>query len=1012
MGQIKKTFKVKSPDILTRPPDAELNTNLPVSADESVSIVKGDAELRIDLPVSADEIIPVVTQNAELRTDISTAPDTERIVVPKTTQPINIDISTAPDTEKVSIPRQTQPINTQISQSSDELIQTVRQPAMLSSDIAASDDMPMQRFEMGFTGKWLPKGDPLVIGERNFSELENWRYTDFGIESIGGATLVNTTSISNTINTGIQLVTNYVNHNASGTYILVQAFNGASAKQIEINEGAVPAQVDFSSSTGQILVEDSSAVSARFSLLPNNCVGICDGEDDYIWGGEQVSIDAFLQGTVSANVWSINTSDKVIDLTDRVNNTLSNSANLAIIKGTQDALVYLAGFTRPVDGFYFDKQIANTTHATMNVSYYTTAAGWATVTIDDGTDNNGDSLGADGWVEFASKYVPDPYLINGLYLNFYRIYFTGALDDTTSLKTLTGFNKLVNARQPIDIWDGVFREPLLFKVHEATDLDYTLDVRTKSYGALTDHTSVFADLSGLLTTEYVTVVFDEPMAGFKIVMSNLVSDQTATAVVSIWDVTGGGGWNSGGILKDTTVDEATRAISLSQTGYMLFEEGVNEGQTTIDGITGWAYKITWGASLGASTKLDIFYGISRYRTLKPHKFPFQYKNRAMWCNSLKDKEYNRADYSKANAPDVFNGDDASGYNNERSLYFGDSKALTGAVELFNQYGQTVETVALFFKNTETYMLSGDTPSDFKIFTISQSIGCPAPETITSAEVSFKSPDAPAQNIALWLSDKGPAMFLGNTIRRIPGVENFFDTNVDSTSNLDVQNIAQASAWFDSTYQEWNLLFPIGTAGTQTTNNKWIVYDIVRDKWYEKKPDSSAMFPQGAFPVEDQYGNTYNYGYGVDGYLQRMESGLNWYDSNGAVTANVSQVITTSDFFFTKSIWDETRIRRFETIWAETNQTALDVGGTLNASYYYQASITTTAVTGLPSDQAMGYAGYRIRHLISYIDKIAWCHRFKLTITNAIGKLALLGLGIQWQHVREGLRDKEYFDSDP
>ena len=991
--------RLKKRDKVIRPPNAELNIDLPISSDEIVSTVKGNAELRTDISQSSDEIVPVIKQPTELRTDISTASDTEKVVVPPSTQPINIDIPIAPDTQTVSTPIQTQSINTQISQSSDELVQVQKQPAVLSTDIAVSDDMPMQRFEMGFTGKWQPKGDPLVIGEKNFSEMENWRYNDFGFESVGGATLVNTTALTGTITGGMHLRANYTS--TPDSLIFIQRKNGANARTIEYNITEPPAQGDFEDTI--YLTEDTSGGDARFSQLPNNTIGICNGKEDRISHGLERECSAFLKSDVDGTdgVKHMYT-DENRDWTDTVTTETTGGVEL---EASTDS-VFLVGSTRRLSGFRIDMSNENSTAATLDVKSWDGSA-WSSVSNLSDETNAASQSGMVIWDQGSDV----PYLVNEYCLYFYEV----NVNNVTGTPILSELNARGWSRDVKNMWDGVLRSPLLFRVVSASvGVDYTLDVLTESSSS----TSIVAPVGkqGTDATYWIDVIFAEPVCGFKFVLK-AINSADATRM-QVGKRVGG---TPGNVDKDLTADsfQDAASISMNKSGYVYFTETTSQKET-VHGITGYYYKIKWTAVLDttdASVSVDAFYGVPLSGVIAPgktsHKFPFMYKNRAMWCNSQGDKEYNRVDYSKVNAPDVYNGTDASGIHNERSLYFGGFEPLTCAVEIFNQYGQVVETVALFFKNTETYMLSGDTPSDFKIFTISKSIGCPAPKTITSAEISFKAQDAPAQNIALWLSDKGPVMFLGNTIRRIPGVENFFDTNVDSTSNLDVQNIAQASAWFGATYQEWNLLFPVGTAGSQTTNNKWIVYDIVRDKWFEKKPDSSAMFPQGAFPVEDQYGNVYNYSYGVDGFLQREESGLNWQVAPGASTTYaVSQVVTTSDFFFTKSIWDETRIRRFETIWAEVNQTALDVGGTLNASYYYQASITTTAVTGLPSDHAMGYAGYRVRHLISYIDKIAWCHRFKLTVTNAIGKLALLGIGIQWQRVREGLRDKEYFNSDP
>jgi len=291
------------------------------------------------------------------------------------------------------------------------------------------------------------------------------------------------------------------------------------------------------------------------------------------------------------------------------------------------------------------------------------------------------------------------------------------------------------------------------------------------------------------------------------------------------------------------------------------------------------------------------------------------------------------------------------------------------------------------------MLTGDNPENFRILPISYSIGCPAPLTLTSAEVAYKALDAPAQNVAMWLSDKGPMMFINSTIRAIPGVENYFDTSLDVATSIDPSNIAKASAWFDSAYQEWNLLIPIGKVDGQTTNDLWLVYDLRRSKWYRKTPDDDTLFPQGGFPVEDQYGVQYIYGFNNGGYILRMESGLAW----GTGGNTVINTLTTSDFFFTNSTWDRTRLRRLISMFA------VDDNGDVTVTYYRNTKTSTTSVSALPSAKTMSLTYHRVRHLISYLNLTAWTHRLSYVFDNCSAtKPVFLGLSAMWERDTEEL----------
>ena len=46
--------------------------------------------------------------------------------------------------------------------------------------------------QYNFGGTWLPDADPTLIGEENFSELVNLRYTDTGLELVYGMSKLTT----------------------------------------------------------------------------------------------------------------------------------------------------------------------------------------------------------------------------------------------------------------------------------------------------------------------------------------------------------------------------------------------------------------------------------------------------------------------------------------------------------------------------------------------------------------------------------------------------------------------------------------------------------------------------------------------------------------------------------------------------------------------------------------------------------------------------------------------------
>ncbi len=172
------------------------------------------------------------------------------------------------------------------------------------------------------------------------------------------------------------------------------------------------------------------------------------------------------------------------------------------------------------------------------------------------------------------------------------------------------------------------------------------------------------------------------------------------------------------------------------------------------------------------------------------------------------------------------------------MFFGGAEDLTGGVEIYGLYGDTVDSRALLFKNAETFMLAGDSPETFVIYDVSETIGCPAPLTIATAEVSLRDPSAPAQQIAIWVSDKGPVMFHGNAIRPIyEDIRNFFEDGETGAINREYINLARGI--YDTNYRCYHFVFP---SGSSTENDKWLTLDLVRMKWYEIVP--TEKFPTG------------------------------------------------------------------------------------------------------------------------------------------------------------------------
>jgi hypothetical protein len=318
-----------------------------------------------------------------------------------------------------------------------------------------------------------------------------------------------------------------------------------------------------------------------------------------------------------------------------------------------------------------------------------------------------------------------------------------------------------------------------------------------------------------------------------------------------------------------------------------------------------------------------------------------YKNRMMLCGFSSSGEPNRVDYSAPNAPDVYNGEQSSD-NGVNSLYFGGNEPIRGAVQVFNRFGASIFSMFIAFKDTETYILTGDGPEDFQVFPVSTIVGCPAPLTICTTEVNLEGGENYSRNFAIWLSHNGPIMFDGAVIAQIKGVENYFNPNKPEFINWDVAKTV-ARAWVDPNYKEWNLLIPTASS---TVVNTWLCYDLQRRKWY-RKDTGAASFPLCGFNVMDPAtGEQMAYGGLNTGQMIHLEDGTSW---NGT---GITQKIKTGDFWPTNNIWDYTLLRKYKIVAKKISSSSTY---SLNITYFGDTDVNPgQSLNWIDTDLSIGY----------------------------------------------------------
>lgn len=767
---------------------------------------------------------------------------------------------------------------------------------------------PASGLQFPLDGEWLSGVDQAKIGVRNFSVLENMQYTDDGLEGVPGYSKINTTALTTNTNgrAGIHLRTP---HTVTSS-VVVEVEDSTGSGVIKENRTAIGSQGNFESTA--LFTETSGAGATRFSYAPKAQIAMANGIDECIWAGPEAPIAAFFL----LDDLTLDGTEAPQDHTEKLLNTLQDANNVVTIDSAAHGS-FLIFTTRPAKGFKFYVKTANGTNSTISAyKVYTGASnnvnqtGFADVTTPvDGTTASSKALAHTGTYSFDSTVTTAvKFHYQGLYLYAYAF--------TLSAGSAVIYHVTADLpfQQMVDVWDGVYREPIGCFVNVAgVENDYSAEVLVDSDDNLPAG-AVLNNMSNAATDELV-LVFEQQMAGFRFeFLSDKVNANAAVLTIGIWN---GTNYSSNTRTSGTLNDETNvGGDTLAKSGMLTFVplSQATESKRTERGVTGWCYKITVSAALSADVLIDRVFGIPASAPVRPHVFTSMYKNWLMLGCPTVLKESNRMDFCVANAPDSRNGEGSSD-GGRYALYFGGGDPIVCADQVFQRFASAVVSLLAVFKAGEMHILQGDSVEDLKIYPVSFNVGCPAQHTLTVSEVGGDAQAAVNRNVLLWISHAGPMMFDTAVVYHIRGIENYFDPERPECVNYDYLHIAQAK--FDVTRRQWNVLIPSGSG--QTTNNVWLVLDLVRKKWFRKTPGSSQM-PQCLIPVMATTGERHLYGMVDTGYLMFLGNGTSW-DGHG-----IRQRWATGDFWPTENIWDQTRITTVKHVAHRTNE-AVSVGVT-------------------------------------------------------------------------------------
>jgi hypothetical protein len=453
-------------------------------------------------------------------------------------------------------------------------------------------DEQVKRLQFDFTGEWLPDLHPLKIGNGNYSDVQNIRYTKTGVIGCNGYTKINaTTAIATYLcgRNGFQLRT----PNTQKSYIFTQQWNATiTASQLFTHKGVPPAVGDFEAITR---ADASGASIGFFTEAPNNDMVYCNTLETLIYGGEESAIGAFAVATSITGLTPVNP----IIYTNELRNTATTAGNtVSITAATQ---IYLVGATRPLCGIKPYISTANASASSTTIAEWTGTA-WSNCTItSDGTSDGTISHKTTGMILFNSTVSSSkPAFITDLLLYWYKV--------TLSAGSCTLYHLTVNApmQNLVNLWDGVNRICIQCELNRAGIYeDYTGEV----YAGSSVQSPITARFAGLSSSDHVILMFEDRLTAVKLAfLAGLVNTTASTVTIYYWN---GSSFATVGTVYDGTLNSAG-TVSMNQNGTVYWNPpaATSEHKVNLFSTYGYAYKFVWSSGLSTHTKRPI-QGITR-----------------------------------------------------------------------------------------------------------------------------------------------------------------------------------------------------------------------------------------------------------------------------------------------------------------------------------------------------------------------------------------------------------------
>lgn len=632
------------------------------------------------------------------------------------------------------------------------------------------------------------------------------------------------------------------------------------------------------------------------------------------------------------------------------------------IKYRTAANSWIVGFPRPVQGVKYYVSTPNAQTSTMTAQEWN-GSSWTDLTITDNTSSSGISLAKTGTVTFSTTVnTAKQRYINGYSLYWYQFNISAG---QASIYYVTGDAPMQEIR---NIWSG--RQAYATKA-----LKYQTDYKDYTDSVNDDIDSTTMDLSSMPNTGYMLLGFTTPIQAVNITMEPESENSTASNALTVY-YWGGNDWIQTSALSDGT---GTTTKSLNKSGVVAWNSpgaGVEFSTAIGDETPLYYYKFAWAGTLDSDTKIGEIRGMEATNSMPTYELAVMYQNRLFLLNEYNGLK-NKVIYSMDAAPDVFNGSDSGVF------YIGDDTDITAAVTVYNVFSNTAYEQMIIGKKGEIYRLAGDGPEYWTVKRISENVGCVAPLSMVSVEITGEEKGQRRQ-VAIFQGDSGFYMTDGATVIPISDdIRCYFDPN--DSRYIPTTRRTKTVSWYDPKTRAYKAL--ISSGSTATYHNLELEYSLDTREWTKiyRENGSGADPLQSGWRVWDTDGLSYTYGANKTGQIYRLENGNTWAGTG------ITQYIHTKDLildsvapFFRKSTvkYMRTALKK------KTN------GGTVSIAHYGDQVLTVNATSNqvVPSAITVSTAPYNTQscNLGPFLY-----HSFKLTASAATVSdgMELTGIGL-------------------